>query len=409
MSPRPKTKQSFQQMVTVPVTSPAAVVAKSTSTAAIPPAKPAQHLYFVNGFVDYAMIGMGSTLACLAAFLISQAGNESTVLAWSIALSSWLMWAVNHPHFMATSYRLYHSKENIRQYPITALIIPWVIVAGVVGSFISKDFVAPLFVKVFLIWSPYHFSGQTLGITLIYARRAGFFVGKWERFSLSNFIFGTFLVNTARGESAVDAASLPTQSYYDIEQMRLGLPGWVADAVFAWMAVNGIVFLFLVARWSRQQGRMVPLIVLLPAVTQFIWFIIGPKVVAFYYFVPFFHSLQYLLIAWSMQLKEKMDQRQIAPSVHYVMNESLRWGAITFVTGALLFFGVPAVLYSLLHEQYGLAYSYNFVYGIIVASIQIHHFFVDGVIWKLKRKTVSSPLMVNIDDLIHPSASVKAA
>ena len=39
--------------------------------------------------------------------------------------------------------------------------------------------------------------------------------------------------------------------------------------------------------------------------------------------------------------------------------------------------------------------------GIVLAAIQIHHFFVDGVIWKLKSSSVSSPLMVNLDDLIH--------
>jgi hypothetical protein len=33
--------------------------------------------------------------------------------------------------------------------------------------------------------------------------------------------------------------------------------------------------------------------------------------------------------------------------------------------------------------------------GVSAAAVQIHHFFVDGVIWKLKRKTVSHPLMLN--------------
>jgi hypothetical protein len=37
---------------------------------------------------------------------------------------------------------------------------------------------------------------------------------------------------------------------------------------------------------------------------------------------------------------------------------------------------------------------------VTIAVVQIHHFFVDGVIWKLKRKTVSSPLMVNLGDLV---------
>jgi hypothetical protein len=47
--------------------------------------------------------------------------------------------------------------------------------------------------------------------------------------------------------------------------------------------------------------------------------------------------------------------------------------------------------------------------GVIVTAIQIHHFFADGVIWKLKRKTVASPLMINLDDLIHPAPVLRGA
>jgi hypothetical protein len=47
--------------------------------------------------------------------------------------------------------------------------------------------------------------------------------------------------------------------------------------------------------------------------------------------------------------------------------------------------------------------------GVTAAGVQIHHFFVDGVIWKLKRKTVASPLMVNISELLsapNPAPSI---
>ena len=46
-----------------------------------------------------------------------------------------------------------------------------------------------------------------------------------------------------------------------------------------------------------------------------------------------------------------------------------------------------------------LGYSKLFSIAIFFAAIQIHHFFVDGVIWKLKNKTVSHPLMMSVDDI----------
>ena len=186
--PRMKTKQSFTQPVvtTGTVTSPTAV------TAAPPVALPQQHLYFVNAPVDYLVVGFGSILAFLG--LMFTYGTESVLWAAQLALAMQIV--INHPHFAATNYRLYHNRDNIMQYPITALVIPWVILAVVIGSFYSPRFIAPIFYKVFMYWSPYHFSGQTLGVTLIYARRAGFFVGKWERFTLSNVIYSSFLFMT---------------------------------------------------------------------------------------------------------------------------------------------------------------------------------------------------------------------
>lgn len=394
--PRMKTKQSFTQPVatTGTVTSPTAV------TAAPPVALPQQHLYFVNASVDYLVVGFGSILAFLG--LMFTYGTESVLWAAQLALAMQIV--INHPHFAATNYRLYHNRDNIMQYPITALVIPWVILAVVIGSFYSPRFIAPIFYKVFMYWSPYHFSGQTLGVTLIYARRAGFFVGKWERFTLSNVIYSSFLFMTARGDMITAATDIVLPAMSDVDQYRLGLPMWVSQVILVWLIINAVAFTVLVLKWCQAQQRILPPIVLLPMITQLVWFIPGAYVKSFYLFVPMFHSLQYLLIAWSLQLKEKMDVQKITPSVGYVVKETARWGVINLVLGSILFAGIPMALYYVFQNDLGWNFSYAFVLAIIGAGVQVHHFFVDGVIWKLKKKTVASPLMVNLDDLIHPPA-----
>lgn len=395
---RVKTKPSFQQSV---LPSEASVASSAAPSVATPPAaKPATHLYFVNAPVDYFIIGFGSILTYLILLLVYQ----SAPVPWAIELAWAMQLIINHPHFAATNYRLYHNRENIMQYPITALVIPWLILAVMIASFLSPNFIAVIFIKVFLYWSPYHFSGQTLGITLIYARRAGFFVGKWERFTLSNTIYSSFLFMTARGDMITAAADLVLPTTYDVEMYRLGLPTWVPWLILGWLVINALGFTYFVVKWSIAQKRMLPPIVLLPLITQLVWFIPGSWCPSFYLFVPMFHSLQYLLIAWSLQLKEKMDTQKITPSVSYVVQETGRWGVINLLLGGFLFFLIPKSLYFLLSEQYTLPFTYTFVNGIIVAGVQVHHFFVDGVIWKLKKKTVASPLMVNIDDLIHAPA-----
>lgn len=348
--------------------------------------KPARHLYFVNPLIDYAVIGGASVLLFTIFFLKGYTGRTQEVYL----TAAWLMWIVNWPHFSATNYRLYHSKSNILQYPVTAIAIPMLMVAGVASSLASPEGIAPFFVKFFLLWSPYHFSGQSLGISMIYARRAGFHVGKFERYALSGFIFGAFLFSSARAETRVQ-----DWMYYGVRVPSIGLPLWVADAARIGMFACGAALAVVVIRWCIVNRRILPPIVLLPALTHYLWFVPGPLTPSFNEFVPFFHSLQYLLIAWSMQLKEKMDERGIEPSGGYVTTESARWGVLNFIGGVILFWGIPR-LAERMGVQAGLAEP------VIISAVQIHHFFVDGVIWKLKNPKVGSPLLVNIEEMLRP-------
>ncbi len=356
-----------------------------------PPAS--RKLYFVNPVVDYAMIGAAS----LVIFLLLRvfASDERTPQAITLALQ--LSWICNWPHFSATNYRLNHARANIDQYPMTALLVPLAVIAGACGSFASPLLMAPAFVKLVSLWSPYHFSGQTFGICMIYARRAGIQFGRRERFFLVSFIFATFIHQTVGFETGDQNFDM-----HGIGYPSLGLPPWLSSVTLLWMTGTGLGLILLIGRWCIRNGRMIPPIVLLPALAQFVWFVPIASWRSFNEFVPFFHSLQYLLIAWSMQLKEKLDRTKAAPSRGYVVAESSRWGALNFIGGALLFYGIPRFVS-------GSGISLEFATGVVISAVQIHHFFVDGVIWKLERQSVSSPLMVNLDDMIKGTPTPTAA
>ena len=50
------------------------------------------------------------------------------------------------------------------------------------------------------------------------------------------------------------------------------------------------------------------------------------------------------------------------------------------------------------------AFDAAVVVGVVYVAIQLHHFFVDGVIWKLRNPRNASPLMVSLRDLTGPVA-----
>src|SRR5207237_9837948 len=42
-------------------------------------------------------------------------------------------------------------------------------------------------------------------------------------------------------------------------------------------------------------------------------------------------------------------------------------------------------------------------FGLVIAAVNIHHFFVDGVIWKLREPATSSALMTSLAELGGPA------
>src|SRR5262249_21771825 len=136
------------------------------------------------------------------------------------------------------------------------------------------------------------------------ARRAGYGISINERRALWIFLYGTFLVSTASSES-----SLSPQSYFGITYPGLGVPPQLATVLSIPMYAGGLYFLLSACRRNLWGGERLPGIVSIVAGAQYIWFITGSFAPSFYVFVPAFHALQYLLVAWVMELKENRSGR----------------------------------------------------------------------------------------------------
>ena len=342
-----------------------------------------EKLYFVNAPTDIFFIGGASFLLYFGLMAFYTDVRTTEIITVAMLLS----WLINWPHFSMSTYRLYQNKANIQRYPFTAYAIPIIVFGGLVLSFQYPLIVAPLFVKLFMIWSPYHFAGQTIGITFVYAMRAGIKLSTLEKKVFSYFIFLTFFVATIRAE-----VSREGYSFYTVKYPSFAVPQWIADIAEYCLWISLLALIVLTVIWSYKNKRILPLIVILPAATQYLWFIQSVYKPSFQEFVPMLHSLQYIIIAWGIQLKEKLDSNKITPSRKFVVNETARWFAINFVGGAILFYMLPKV---------GALLNFPTLFSIAVvfAAIQIHHFFVDGVIWKLRNSTVAHPLTMTLSDL----------
>ena len=58
-------------------------------------------------------------------------------------------------------------------------------------------------------------------MTLIYFRRAGIRIGKWQRLALSTFVYGTFISMNIQAEYGIGS-----YDYFGIKYPTFGLPDW---------------------------------------------------------------------------------------------------------------------------------------------------------------------------------------
>ena len=351
------------------------------------PDRPAPPLYFINWWIDAALVGGLSLLAWLALSVFNNRFGANFIFALTFLFSL--------PHFSATVYRLYQSPQHTRQFPVTAWGVPWILLGAMLAAFWKPTLVAPYLFLLYFIWSPYHYSGQTIGLTMIYAKRSGFHIGRAERLALTTFILATFVCAITGIKSGA------ATKVFDISIPLPLFPAWAHAAAAAVMWTAAAVFIGCAIKWCLERKRLLPPIVLLPALTQFVWFVPGPTLLAFFAFVPMFHALQYLMVACVVQLKHRIDAPGVERSWRCVRSEALRWWFRNIAGGVLLFYGLPVIFSG--------AASLPFLtaVGVVAAAVNIHHFFVDGVIWKLRDGSNASALMTNVAEFSREPGAIR--
>jgi hypothetical protein len=347
---------------------------------------------FARPWIDALFMGGFSVLAY--AFFALRPNFATTAAVGGFAASA--SWVINWPHFSATNMRLYGSRRNLKQYPVTAIAAPIIAIAFAVAAFLSRDVAAPALAKLYLLWSPYHFSGQTIGLTLLYAKRYQRSFSALERRILMAFVFGLFIVPSLRAE-----VGRRTYTFYGISYRSFDIATWIPRVAYVLFVAAAVALVAVLARARIREGKRLPLLICVPAFAQWIWFMATPAG-SYRYLVPMFHSLQYLYIAWTVQVIERSQTRsereKISRGALFLTDTTIRWAGINFVGGVILFWALP-ILFS------GIGQTLAFSTGVVLSVVQIHHFFVDGVIWKLAGTSQPSPLAAHLSSVI--SSDVK--
>jgi tetratricopeptide (TPR) repeat protein len=324
--------------------------------------------------------------------LLSYFSVASSTRAWSIAFYA-LALLFNYPHYMATIYRAYHRAEDFQKYRVfTLYTTALILLTGLLSHFWLG--ILPWIFTIYLTWSPWHYSGQNYGLFMMFARRAGANPGKAGRSALYGAFVASYLVLFL---------GFHTGPSSDPFFFSLGIP----PVVGRWGQIGlGAVFVALSAYGLSQLARSIGWRKLLPCLTlfssQFLWFLLpaamslikGIEIPQSRYssgVLAVMHSAQYLWITSYYARREASEGsgRSWRPLAYF---------GVLVAGGIALFVPGPWLASRVFHHDFSASFL------IFTALVNLHHFILDGAIWKLRDGRIAS-LLLNSRDRLTNAAS----
>ncbi|MDR3606785.1 MAG: hypothetical protein P4M08_05310 [Oligoflexia bacterium] len=228
----------------------------------------------------------------------------------------------------------------------------------------------------------WHYSKQVFGCIMVYARYDRYPISRLQRALVKASLFSVAFLNFF--SLSIDAenysSSAPGKSYfYNIPLMPLGLPPKLVPAtavITAILASATVVFVFYS---NYRRYKLLPTLnLVIPWIAFFFWWVPLRRQTEYYLAtVPFFHSLQYLPFAY------RVEETRFKASRRPELRKSIFLAILLFV-GFCSFELVPNLLDQVLQTGWYLK-SWFFMASFAV-FINIHHFFIDSVVWKFSRK-----------------------
>ncbi|WP_337169409.1 hypothetical protein [Gemmatimonas aurantiaca] len=339
----------------------------------------------VSPVFDWLAVG-GLSMLIMVPLLLS--GRTDLVLVGA-GVQAWIAAAINMPHFLA-SYRLvYGSRAMMLEHKWASFGIPALLFAYIIAAIVLVDWTQTLGIGLVTIASVYlawHYTGQVWGMMASFAWLAGTGFDATERrlirtslrillaWHLAWFLY-TQLRDPSRVEIVYQVASAATV---------------VAFVLGAW----GLL------RMRRRTGVNPPLLAITAWLAIFVWYAVMARDPKALFWVQIAHAIQYL----SFPVRVEFNRASGAGTVVHDPDHAVSGRVVMhMVVYAVLLLGIsllvaqvmPVALMGVIGSVFGEGPAYAAPI-LILMFINIHHYFTDGVLWKISNPAVRKDLFAHV-------------
>ncbi|MFO0688939.1 MAG: hypothetical protein U0900_09535 [Myxococcota bacterium] len=329
-----------------------------------------------------SILGMGSILVWVLFF----GGQLELADADWIALTI----LINSPHFLASYRILYASKEAIGAHRWSTLYVPAVLLAILVLAAASprRDLVYAQLVFLSSIYLAWHYTGQAWGMVAVASRLAGVDFTARERAMIR---LGLWTLLALHVLYAL-AGRLPPASWIE-PATWIRLYGWVFYGIcglaVASLFVGGAAF----AAAHRRTGRL-PARAVLPWLAIHLWYPFWYFVPGGFLFVQLAHALQYLAFPLRVEVNRFAEEAPRTKAAQRRRALVVYLGLV--VGGGLILNGAPLAA-RIFGEGWYSTPDARAIFMAFTNCVAIHHYFVDGAIWKLRDPAVRRDLFRHLE------------
>jgi hypothetical protein len=332
----------------------------------------------ISPVVDLLLVG-GLSLLVFVPLLLS---GSSDLLLVGVGAQAVLATAINMPHFIASYRIVYRSKEMILRHKWASIWVPLIMVAFMVVAIWEAQYslnLVTIFITVSSAYLAWHYTGQVWGMMASYAFLAGAAFDKTERTLIRTSLrillvwhLAWFLYTQLRDPSVVEGFYLAI-SLGSVVAFGLGATG-----------------LF---RMRKRTGVNPPLRAIVAWLAIFSWYAVLARDPKALFWVQIAHALQYL--AFPIRVELNRTARAEGPSrlgvaAHMVLY-ALGLLAVSFLASQVLPGKAMDAIGVYLGEEAG-----KVVPVLMLMFINIHHYFTDGVIWKISNPEVRKELFAHV-------------